>query len=327
MLRFFLILLTIALVYTTVGADPLEERFVLSDNPTPLLGDRLRILMPEGAIVEARAVNIMAAETPLEEETRIVFDQGEKRLVLMTYELFQTAGPGLAEQLAPSCHLIVDRKSLRVYQSDAAPVEFSKDAVLVTTAWAVNTDRTVQLLVGYANPAAAAEIQSVQRLFTQALKSLEPGPKELVTQARLQRLDVYSETSELVARLADGWAYTLQTGPDFLVHRIRQLVPYGTDSTGISLYVGGHPGYFYQKEDVESQKIAGTLLGQAADWFRSSDDGRLRLESIRPLTEVDDDLMLHVFINSPSEEGLRSAQEIVETLAIAGKTREGPSRP
>lgn len=298
-----------------------------SEGPTPLLDDRLRIHLPEGFRVEARKVDIMAAQVPPANETRVVLDQGDKRLVLMVYELFRTAGPDFAEVLArteqasgtaPTVRYdrVVDRPSFRVHQSDAPPERVDEEAFLVTAAWVVSADGTVQYLAAYANPAAAAEMPQVQTLFGRALKTLEPGPRKVEVGGRLQRLSLWSDSHEATVRLPEGWAYSLQPGPDFLVHRLQKLVPYGTPSTAISFYVGGHPGYWYRQLGLEAQKGSGRLVGVESDWFSSSDEGRLLRESIRPAPEVDGDTMFHVILSGPTDEELKAAQEIVETMAV-----------
>lgn len=314
-LRISLGLLALFIACSAVQADPAPGQ------PMQLLGDRLRIRMPEGSEILARPVNVMAAEVPTEEETRVVLDQGDKRLVLMAYEGFRTAGPTFLEELnkTEKHSLLVERDSFRVYQSEAEPVKVSEEAVRVTSAWVVNSDNTVQLVVAYANPAAAANMPEVQQLFGQALKTLEPGQKRLLTEARMQRLGIYSDSQEVVVQMPEGWVHTLQDGPDFLVHRLRKLVPFGTAGPTIGMYVGSHPGLFSQ-EGGKAQKSKGLFLGRPTDWFRWLDeDGSPAAESIRPVPEVDDHLQLHVFLSAPSENELQSVQQIVDTMALVEK--------
>ena len=64
----------------------------LSEKPIEVLGGRLSIRMPQGAKKEARPFDIMSAPESEEHETRVVFDAGQERLVLMVHESFAFAG-------------------------------------------------------------------------------------------------------------------------------------------------------------------------------------------------------------------------------------------
>ncbi len=302
----------------------------LSDESTPLLGGRLQARLPVGAKVEARAVNIMAAKESPEEETRVVFDLGEKRLVVMLYETFSTAGPDFAAVLkkmnrearqdrrTARTRLVLRQDNLEVYQAKVSLVNTDREAILIASAWIVNTDQTVQLLAAYANRMAGAEPRDVRKLCSRILKTLEPGEKGIVTKARKQRLHVYSKTKELVVDLPDGWVHTLQPGPDFLVHRLRQLGPFPAERPSIGVYVGNHPSYHYKREETEPEQSQGPLIGKQVDWFKAVRGEGVRIEAIRPAEDLDEHehLMLHVFLSAASNKDLQAARAIVESIRI-----------
>ena len=64
----------------------------LSEKPIEVLGGRLTVRMPQGAKIEARLFNIMSSPESEEHETRIAFDAGQERLVLIVHEDFAFAG-------------------------------------------------------------------------------------------------------------------------------------------------------------------------------------------------------------------------------------------
>ena len=64
-----------------------------------LLNNRLSISIPKGAKNEARGHNIMAAPEANESETRLVFEDGEKKLVVMAWELFRRASANYKEEV------------------------------------------------------------------------------------------------------------------------------------------------------------------------------------------------------------------------------------
>lgn len=100
-------LVTVTAIAVIVFADPLPRmeppssppsratdgigKAILAENPVEVLGDRLTVRMPQGARVEARPFPIMGATESEEHETRVVFDAGQERLVLMVNESFAFA--------------------------------------------------------------------------------------------------------------------------------------------------------------------------------------------------------------------------------------------
>lgn len=324
-----LVLLVLLLVSVSSAAQT-PSSIPLSPQATPLLGDRLRIRLPEGFELEPREVSVMAAQKPQEFESRAVFVQGERRLMLVAYELFQTAGPDFQDVLQRTerevgasslveCELIKDQDSLKVYLSSGPAEEVDDNAVLVSSAWTVSPDGTVQYLAGYANPlavAGVADVDEVRKLFSSVLQTLEPGLTTLEAGPRVQSLALDSERASASVRLPEGWVHTLQPGPDFFVHRLRKLSPYATPSVTISLYVGDHPAYFFEQSGSEAESGRGRVLGQRAEWFQSADDDRLLREAIRPARELDDHTMFHLILTGPTEEALEEAQAIADTLKL-----------
>ena len=57
-----------------------------------LLDGRLTVVMPEGSRAEARGRSIMAATRSVRSESRVVYDEGDRRMVVMAWELFSFAG-------------------------------------------------------------------------------------------------------------------------------------------------------------------------------------------------------------------------------------------
>jgi Beta-lactamase len=64
----------------------------LAEKPVEALGGRLTVRMPQGARIEARPFPIMGSPESAEHETRVLFDAGDERLVLMVKEAFAFAG-------------------------------------------------------------------------------------------------------------------------------------------------------------------------------------------------------------------------------------------
>jgi hypothetical protein len=94
LLRSVLVLVCATVYCSMLSADGVAGELgkaKLSEKPIQLLGGRLTVRMPDGAKIEARTPNIMSAPEAEEHETRVVFDAGEERLVLMVHETFAFA--------------------------------------------------------------------------------------------------------------------------------------------------------------------------------------------------------------------------------------------
>ena len=91
--RFFLTFATAycCLLSTNTFAGELGKA-TLSNKPIEVLGGRLMVRMPLGGKTVARSFDIMSAPESEEHETRVVFDAGQERLVLMAHENFAFAG-------------------------------------------------------------------------------------------------------------------------------------------------------------------------------------------------------------------------------------------
>lgn len=71
----------------------------LAEQPISVLGGRLWVRVPQGAEARARPHEIMSAPESEERETRVVFDAGPERLVLMVHETFAFAGGDLEKDV------------------------------------------------------------------------------------------------------------------------------------------------------------------------------------------------------------------------------------
>ena len=83
-----------------------------------LLNNRLTVSMPESTRNEARGHNIMGAPAANESESRLVFEDGGKKMVLMAWELFRRAGDNYGDEVP---------KALKEWsESEATPFKVSK---------------------------------------------------------------------------------------------------------------------------------------------------------------------------------------------------------
>jgi hypothetical protein len=300
----------------------------LAERPIRLLGDRLRVRMPAGAEVKARQRDLMGPEESPDEETRVVFDIGEERLVLMAYELFATAGNDFAGELRKcdreasadskpqKTKLTVERGKFRVYQTSPILLKKSDDTVHVASAWVVDEDGMVLLVSACVNPAAAEDDKAIRNLCSRILNSLEPGKKRLALKGHEERMQVFSNNLVLVAKLPDGWMHTVQRGPDFLVHNLREVGPFRAAGASIGVYVGGHPGYQHKESEAKPEKLRGKVIGEMADWYKLPLGDGVFMEAIRPAKELGPYAKFHVFLYAPSEDALAAVRRITDSMRM-----------
>jgi hypothetical protein len=182
----------------------------LSEKPIQVLGSRLTVRMPEGAKIEARTPNIMSAPEAEEHETRVVFDAGQERLVLMVHESFAFAGNDFEKdvrdwvtkwngkyRIEPIQLPTKGLRAVAVIPLNVPDHSRIDDATFVEGVFVESDDRTIQLLDVYVNAAAEKDLEVCKALARQILLSVAPGKKKLQLAAGERRLFAFSKDWEV----------------------------------------------------------------------------------------------------------------------------------
>lgn len=256
------------------------------DQTLPLLEDRLRLSMPPAAHLEPRAAPIMGAPEPDEQESRIVLDNGDARMVVMITELASQADGDEAARLRaispPGTHIAegTSDTGLRMVTAEPDALDQSSPAIEVVRAFVTHTDGTLQQIVFLVNPEAArGDDEACRYLPRRALASLKAGERAL-QRGGSWRLPTGPEAEVLSIDLPDGWTVFTQNGPDFFVHRIVEVAPPGAPGVGGILYFGGHPNARRPQDAVEEP---GTLYGAPIQWLRSTEAGQTSFEAVHAI--------------------------------------------
>jgi hypothetical protein len=316
-----------ALAHTILAATGDNERLgdaTLAEKPMEVLGGRLTVRMPQGSQSRARGHSIMAAPASEQQETRIAFDAGPERLVLMAEEVFAFGGDdfekNVQEMLAKTGRkfkanlLPIPAKGLKavvvtpVHDPDRSR---SNDATFVEGIFVQSDDRTIQSLDVYVNRAAEKNLKDCRMLAHRILTSVAPGGKKLQLEAGERRLFAYSRDLEISIVVDKDTAVTTQKGPDFLVHRIVVLGQLGTDSDGIGVYVGNHPHF-----KPGAKKESGTVFGKKIDWYSPVGRGR-GLETCCELPiPGNDHFQAHIWVFAGNDARLATMKQIAETMKL-----------
>lgn len=320
------------------------------ESATDLLAGRLRLKLPKGAKLEARGHSIMAAPESAQHETRVVIDAvgganpgtgsafKRERLVVMSYELFATAGPDLLaavrkdlgdEQPQPAVETMgLVSPELRAVAVTPATLDKTREAIPVLGVYVAQADGTVQYVAFYINPPAAEDVAGATDLARRIAATLGPGPRRLALTAGSRSL-----TDGLKLQVPAGYAITRQDGPDFSVHHVRKLVQLGQTAPRLGVYVGGHPSFQYRQVERDTtrppdvKRVPGKLLGRDIEWHRWTRGDKPPLlvtqEAILPLSEGDRWLVAHVFFSAEQDADLVELEKIAASLT--GKNAPPPA--
>ncbi len=302
----------------------------LAPRPLELLAGRLSMRMPAGARLEARRASIMAAPQASQDETRVMLDAGPERLVVMVNEVFALAGADFEaavrkEAATPGAGGVTFKvealktgspklKAWALLPSKLAGGE----ANLVLASYLTSPDATVQLVRFYVNPVGAKDPKGCEALARAAHATLLPGTRKLASEAGVRSLGGHSK---LEVTAPGGYIATLQPGPDFEVHHLRKLAPFGTPGPSLGVYLGGHPSYQHrQRGGTDAKKVkerSGKLLGKKVTWYEwpvSTKPARTMVEAIAPAEGGR--VQLHVFASGATPAELAELLKMAESIKV-----------
>ena len=293
---------------------------------TPLLAGHLTARFPASAAVKPRGHSIMAAGKPSTEETRVVVDLDSQRLVVMTYEVFATAGgqfeaavrKDVKNFFSSGARYAVRKTPLppfsQVFVVTPSRLDGAGDANFVLGAYLVHPDGTVQFTAIYANPdASSRDPGGCAALAMSILKSFAPGPRRLEFGPREHALRAYGQALKL--KTPAGWTVTTTQGPDFIVHRGRQIRAFGATGSSFGIYIGDHPSLQYAQlgTSAPQTRIPMTVLGTKGAWIDWSDTaGALHREAIIPRKGH----KLHLFMAGPDAAAIQQMTHVLVQTTI-----------
>lgn len=272
-----LLYLTVFLLsYSELGhAQDSLAQLRISTRKTEVLAGRLILSLPEQAKSHPVQHGIMAAPEADSEQTRIMIDARDQRMVLMVYELF--ARTDVDDLQGPAL------KAIRHFRTPvnfrrwplAAPLRAiayfpvvptkNEEANLVMGVFVAGPDGTVRNLMWYVNPQAASQSEAVLRLAESMAETIAPGTKTLDTTGGERELSSNSKTKSVFAAIPKGYALTTQHGPDFIVHHINKIVSFGDENASIGVYLGDHPS---NNRDGFAEQGKTTLFGKSISWYQ-----------------------------------------------------------
>lgn len=279
----------------------------------PLLGGRLWITPPEGAVDSARPHGIMDAPPSSAAETRLMLERGHEKLVVFSEEIFARSGPDLKAALERADSRIAGlpiqertlASGLRALVVTHPELDASTEAVPIAHAYTVLADDTLQVTHVFVSPEVVrAGSSGCAALGQKLLETLAPGTQRLDLAGGPRTLD-----SGYTLTLPSDFALVPQRGPDFVVYRVFPVRSISVPTGQLGLYFGGSPS-FHVEPNAETR--SGTLLGGTVTWYAVHTENGERRET---LVERNPNLRIHVFIDAPAPSDADELQRIAETLA------------
>jgi hypothetical protein len=312
----------------------------ISTTKTEVLAGRMLLSVPDPAKSRAIQRGIMAAPESDSEQTRIMIDAGEQRMVLMVYELFaRTDVDDLQGQAEKATRHFPMKASFRkwpltaplraVAYFPAVPTK-NEDANFVMGVFVASPDGSVRNFMWYVNPQAASQFEADLKLAESMAETIAPGTKTLDTSGGERELSAYSKTKSVVASIPKGYALTTQQGPDFIVHHINKMVSFGDEKASIGVYLGDHPSN--NRDGFVGQGKA-TLFGKSVTWYQRVDhEGGTELimdDATVPLAwsvlgravpgTGDGPSYADVFLTAASASGILELKSIASTFRLADR--------
>lgn len=319
------------LLPSTFAGELGKARF--SDKPIEVLGGRLLVRMPQGARIEARPFPIMSAPESEEDETRVVFDAGPERLVLMAHEALAFAGDDFEKDVRDWVARWKGKYRIEATQLPTNGLETvsviplnspdhsrSDDATFVEGVFIESADRTIQSLDLYLNAAAEKDMDGCKTVARQILLSVAPGKKKLKLAAGERRLSGISEDLEISIMVPKNLVATRQDGPDFLVHRLVILGRLGAETGSIGIYVGNHPSF-----DAGTKKSNGMILGRKVGWQSFQPGGGLQVLCELPFAGPLP-LFAHVWVQAPDDTQLAALKQAAESIKLVKARKPASNR-
>lgn len=301
------------------GAAEHLGQLKLSAKATELLAGRLTVHVPsEGHSIPLQH-SIMAAPESNAEMTRLIFDAGPQRMVMLAQELFARTDEkfesGVNERAATLPTKVKVEpwplsSLLRAYVYIPLAPTKNKEANLVMGVYVAQTDGTVQELRFFINNEATDNFADALALAKSIARTIAPGSKQLNRAAGDRTLAAYPQ---LIITVPDGYVVTEQQGVDFLVHHIRKITTFPGPTASIGIYVGDYPS-----GKTGDMKANGSikLFGQEVQWYEKQ-GGEGNQKSI-----LDDVLVrqgqgyLDIFLQAKDAAGIDELKKIVSTLRV-----------
>lgn len=297
-------------------------------NKQSILNDRAYFLFPTAAENKARGTDLMSADPNRNNETRIVLDVKDMRMVFFAQELYSVCSSNLLTHSLKDdrddfkSRILTDSDSLVSVLSTPLTFDTTQNAILMNTMLVKTADNSVFRISAYITPAAFREKDEFMKLSERVFSSLSKGSRKLNSKARTETWPVYEGAEKFSIAIPEGYIITKDAKYDFEVLKFRKISELGdTGFVSLIIYTGHHPSYFYTEQGFSSsqaEKIKGNFLDKKVDWLYFKDDKRKLYikEQQVPYDKIGEGTILHVAMLADKVEAITELSSIVEKMKL-----------
>ena len=318
--RIFFIATTVFFTLTSNG-----QKNVMS-----MLNDRFSFVFPDSAKNQARGVNIMSADPNQNNETRVVYDIGSKRLVFFAEDLLvksvENLETKLKNEVTNDFPLSVQKKdnldSSICYRITPQKFNDKEQAILINALIIKNPDNTLSKFSAYINPEAFKDKTSFDKIVEQVFSSFKKGNRRLNLSARTEAFNILGTKTIYNIKLPENYIVSVDKKYDFEVYKIKQVANYGDTEFGdLIIYFGFHPSPMYKEMELEKFKTKdteGEYMFQKLTWSNYQDKKRNLF--LREQIFTDDDIQKnaqnHIAMIASSEKKIEELALIVKNSLL-----------
>lgn len=282
--------------------------------------------------MEARPRGLMEPEASNAAETRVVFDQGSKRMVLFAQELFSYAREEYPESELKAMESLNGKGEVFRLGKMGEDVTYAlrKDqpdfdgssGYLYAVANVRQKDGSLQRVRLLFDEGFASDHAACMKMAEEAVMSLRSGGRVLPLDARKQSLPSYEAGKRYELDVPQGYAYHMQEGEGFYIAVFEKMHRVGGDDWGVlNVFLGDHPGMSYEDyglkkgDAVETKKAL--LSGSEAEWMLFEVESGWLAEAVVPAARRGrEKIFLHVTIMAPSREAAEGLMKAARSLRL-----------
>lgn len=298
-------------------------------NRQSVLNNKAFFSFPKAVVNTARGTDIMAPGPNENEETRLLLDNGDKRLVFFAQELYSLSNRDMFLQALTQQDkrfdfkkkILTDKDSLLSILSSPSKFDTGQQAMLVNSLLVKTQDHSVFRIDAFINPEAYKNRAAYQKLSEKVFATLSKGSKRVNLLPRKEVIPIMGTGKSFEVSLPAGYTVTRDTKQDFQVlkfHKYLSIID--TVWIGLTVYTGNHPSFFYNDyklKESDAGKAKGPFLGKDVTWLQFNNSRGFYLkEQQMPGDEIEPNLKLHVAMMSNSSSLMTELARIVALMEL-----------
>ncbi|HYV94852.1 MAG TPA: hypothetical protein VE978_23965 [Chitinophagales bacterium] len=316
-----------ALSFHTSSGQNLDT--IKIDNKQSILNDRAFFLFPTYAINAKRGVDIMSADPNANEETRIVLDIEEMRLVFFAQELYSIGDNNLFASVSKDnekgnlkTKILTDKDSVQSILSTPTKFDSTKNAILVNSLLVRTQDNSIFRINAYINPGAYKLKDQFQKLTENVFSTLTKGTRTNKRTARQESLSILGGKKSFTFNIPADYCITTDQQYDFQVYKFHKYQNFSdTNWIQLIIYTGFYPSPVYKDyslSESDGKKVEGKFLGKNISWlvFDISKEGFIDKEQKIPCNNIEKNLIVHVAMLSNQQKSIDDLTKIVEQIKL-----------